>query len=105
MLVGEDRSERVTVTYRVNLITFIRSDNGQETALCGSDSFQCADPAAGFIADDINRIGQVVGRLVRNLGSNHTRQLEDLDGTPVGPPVCANEYDEVDVVPVTVAER
>jgi hypothetical protein len=105
MLVGEDRSERVTVTYRVNLITFIRSDNGQETALCGSDSFQCADPAAGFIADDINRIGQVVGRLVRNLGSNHTRQLEDLDGTPVGPPVCANEYDEGDVVPVTVAER
>ncbi|HYB71442.1 MAG TPA: hypothetical protein VEH80_12240, partial [Candidatus Bathyarchaeia archaeon] len=103
--VADDRNERVTVTYRVNLITFIRSDNGQETALCGSDSFQCTDPAAGFVAEDVNRIGQVVGNLVRNLGSNHARQIEELDGTPVGPPVCATEYDEVDVVPVTVAER
>jgi hypothetical protein len=103
--VADDRNERVTVTYRVNLITFIRGDNGQETALCGSDSFQCVDPIAGFVADDTNRVGQVVGRLVRSLGSNHVRQIEDLDGNPIGPPTCSNEYDEVNVVPVTVAER
>ncbi|HJV57594.1 MAG TPA: hypothetical protein VJ971_16560, partial [Methylomirabilota bacterium] len=94
----------VTVTYGVNLIRFIRDDNGRETILCGSDSVQCTIPAAGFVAEDVNRIGQVVGHLVRNILSGHIRQITDTDGRPLGDPVCANNYAEVDVVPVTVIE-
>ena len=94
----------VTVTYGVNLIRFIRDDNGRETLLCGSDSVQCTIPAAGFVAEDVNRIGQVVGHLVRDILSGHLRQITDTDGRPLGPPVCANNYAEVNVVPVTVIE-
>ena len=94
----------VTVTYGVNLIRFIRDDNGRETILCGSDSAQCTIPVAGFVAEDVNRIGQVVGHLVRDILSGHLRQITDTDGRPLGDPVCANNYAEVDVVPVTVIE-
>ncbi len=94
----------VTVTYGVNLIRFIRDDDGRETILCGSDSTQCTIPAAGFVAEDVNRIGQVVGHLVRDILSGHLRQVTDTDGRPLGDPVCANNYAEVDVVPVTVVE-
>ncbi len=94
----------MTVTYAVNLITFIRDDDGRETILCGSDSGQCKTPAAGFVAEDVNRIGQVVGHLVRDLSSGHLRQITNTDGVPLGPPVCFNNYAEADVVGVTVVE-
>jgi len=94
----------VTVTYGVNLITFMRDDDGRETILCGSDSVQCKTPAAGFVAEDVNRIGQVVGHLVRDLVSGHIRQITNPDGAPLGDPVCFNNYAESDVVPVTVFE-
>ena len=94
----------VTVTYGVNLITFIRGDDGRETILCGSDSGQCKTPAAGFVAEDVNRVGQVVGHLARDLSSGHLRQITDTDGAPLGPPVCFNEYAGADVVAVTVVE-
>lgn len=94
----------VTVTYGVNLITFMRDDDGRETILCGSDSVQCKTPAAGFVAEDTNRIGQVVGHLVRDILSGHIRQITTPDGAPLGDPVCFNNYAESDVVPVTVFE-
>jgi hypothetical protein len=94
----------VTVTYGVNLITFMRDDDGRETILCGSDSGQCKTPAAGFVAEDVNRIGQVVGHLVRDILSGHLRQITTPDGAPLGDPVCFNNYAESDVVPVTVFE-
>jgi len=94
----------VTVTYGVNLITFMRDDDGRETILCGADSVQCKTPAAGFVAEDVNRIGQVVGHLVRDLVSGHVRQITNPDGAPLGDPVCFNNYAESDVVPVTVFE-
>jgi hypothetical protein len=94
----------VTVTYGVNLITFMRDDDGRETILCGADSVQCKTPAAGFVAEDVNRIGQVVGHLVRDLVSGHIRQITNPDGAPLGDPVCFNNYAESDVVPVTVFE-
>lgn len=94
----------VTVTYGVNLITFMRDDDGRETILCGSDSVQCKTPAAGFVAEDVNRIGQVVGQLVRDILSGHLRQITTPDGAPLGDPVCFNNYAESDVVPVTVFE-
>ena len=94
----------VTVTYGVNLITFMRDDDGRETILCGSDSGQCKTPAAGFVAEDVNRIGQVVGHLVRDILSGHIRQITTPDGAPLGDPVCFNNYAESDVVPVTVFE-
>ena len=94
----------VTVTYGVNLITFMRDDDGRETILCGSDSGQCKTPAAGFVAEDVNRIGQVVGHLVRDILSGHIRQITTPDGAPLGDPVCLNNYAESDVVPVTVFE-
>ena len=103
-LLADGTVDLVTVTYGVNLIRFIRDDNGRETLLCGSDSVQCTIPAAGFVAEDVNRIGQVVGHLVRDILSGHLRQITDTDGRPLGPPVCANSYAEVDVVPVTVIE-
>ena len=95
----------VIVTYGVNLITFVRGDNGQETALCGEGSDGCLDPSSGFIAEDVNRVGQVVGELVRDMRSTHYRQITDTDLRPIGAPTCANAYEEVEVVPVTVAER
>ena len=95
----------VTVAYGVNLITFVRDDDGRETILCGSDSGQCKTPAAGFVAEDVNRIGQVTGHLVRDLTSGHLRQITDTDGAPLGPPVCFNNYAETNVVSVTVAEQ
>ncbi|HKX05567.1 MAG TPA: hypothetical protein VJX71_23940 [Methylomirabilota bacterium] len=94
----------VTVTYGVNLITFMRDDDGRETILCGTDSVQCKTPAAGFVAEDVNHVGQVVGHLVRDLTSAHLRQVTNTDGVPLGPPVCFNNYAETDVVPVTVFE-
>jgi len=94
----------VTVTYGVNLITFMRDDDGRETILCGSDSGQCKTPAAGFVAEDVNRISQVVGHLVRDILSGHIRQITTPDGAPLGDPVCFNNYAESDVVPVTVFE-
>ena len=103
-LLPDGTVDLVTVTYGVNLIRFIRDDDGRETILCGSDSVQCKIPAAGFVAEDVNRIGQVVGHLVRDLISGHVRQITDTDGRPLGDPVCANNYAEVDVVPVTVIE-
>ena len=103
-LLPDGTIDLVTVTYGVNLIRFIRDDNGRETILCGSDSAQCTIPAAGFVAEDVNRIGQVVGHLVRDILSGHLRQITDTDGRPLGDPVCANNYAEVDVVPVTVIE-
>jgi len=103
--IGDGEFDLVSVTYGVNLITFIRSDNGQETILCGDDSTACVDPSAGFVAEDANRVGQVVGQLVRNVRSTHFRSIVDADGKPIGNPICLNDYQEVDVVPVTVAER
>lgn len=103
-LLADGTVDLVTVTYGVNLIRFIRDDDGRETILCGADSVQCTIPAAGFVAEDVNRIGQVVGHLVRDLLSGHVRQITDTDGRPLGDPVCANNYAEVDVVPVTVIE-
>jgi hypothetical protein len=103
-LLPDGTIDLVTVTYGVNLIRFIRDDDGRETILCGSDSAQCTIPAAGFVAEDVNRIGQVVGHLMRDILSGHLRQVTDTDGRPLGDPVCANNYAEVDVVPVTVIE-
>ncbi len=95
--------DRVSVTYQVNLITFIRDDDGRETILCGIDSGSCLTPAAGFVAEDVNRIGQVVGHLVRDLFSRHSKGIIAADGSPIGSG-CENEYHESDVVPVTVVE-
>ncbi|MGH7401038.1 MAG: hypothetical protein ACREKQ_01315 [Candidatus Rokuibacteriota bacterium] len=102
---GDGRLDLVTIVYRVNLITFIRDDNGQETPLCGSTSQQCVDPRAGFVGEDVNRVGQVVGRLVRDVSSVHVRQITDSELRPIGPPTCVNNYSEVEIVPVTVAEQ
>jgi hypothetical protein len=103
--VADGLLDLVIVTYGVNLITFVRGDNGQETPLCGEGSDSCVDPAAGFVAEDVNHVGQVVGQLVRDMRSTHYRQITDTDLRPIGTPMCANEYEEVEVVPVTVAER
>ena len=103
-LLPDGTVDLLTVAYGVNLITFVRDDDGRETILCGSDSVQCKTPAAGFVAEDVNRIGQVVGHLVRDLSSGHLRQITNTDGAPLGPPVCFNNYAETNVVAVTVAE-
>jgi len=102
---GDDRMDLVIVTYGVDLITFIRDDDGQETTLCGDTSPGCVDPIAGFVAEDANRVGEVVGHLMRGMRSNHFRQITDLDLAPIGPPTCLTEYSEVQVIPVTVAEE
>jgi hypothetical protein len=105
VLVGDDRVDLVVVTYTSNLITFIRDENGQERDLCGVTSPACVDPRAAFVAEDANRVGQVVGHLMRDMASTHFRQITDLGGTPIGPHICATEYAEVEVIPVTVAEE
>lgn len=102
---GDGRLDFVSVTYGVNLITFIRDDNGQETTLCGETSPGCVDPRAAFVGEDANRVGQVVGRLVRDMRATHVRQLLDEGGGAIGPPTCNAEYAEVEVIPVTVAEE
>jgi hypothetical protein len=102
---GDDRFDFVSVTYGVSLITFIRADNGWETELCGDTSPGCVDPRVAFLAEDVNRVGQVVGQLVRDMRSTHFRQIIDGDGRPIGPHTCAAEYAEVEVVPVTVVEE
>ncbi len=104
--IGGGLFDFVSVTYGVNLITFIRGDNGSELPLCGgTGGGGCIDPAAGFVAEDVNRVGQVVAELVRDVYSSHFRSIVDSDTRPVGPPVCNAEYAEVEVVPVTVGER
>jgi hypothetical protein len=102
---GDGRLDFVSVTYGVNLITFIRDDNGQETTLCGETSPGCVDPRAGFVGEDASRVGQVVGRLVRDMRARHVRQIIDEGGGAIGPPTCNTEYSEVEVIPVTVAEE
>jgi hypothetical protein len=103
-LLADGTVELISVSYGLNLVTFIRDDDGRETVLCGADSTQCVLPVAGFIAEDVNRVGQVVGHLVRDIFSSHVRQITDADSGPIGPPICSNDYAEVDVVPVTVVE-
>ena len=95
----------ISLIYRVNLATFVRSDNGRETVLCGLTSPDCLNPAIGFIAEDVGRVGQVVGQIVRDVYSSHTAMLTDADGGPIGDALCSNEYAEVETVPVSVAER
>jgi len=102
---GDGRLDFVSVTYGVNLITLIRDDNGQETTLCGDTSPACVDPRAGFVGEDANRVGQVMGRLVRDMRATHVRHILDEEGRPIGPPTCNTEYSEVEVIPVTVAEE
>ena len=103
---GDGLADFVNVLYGVNLITFIRDDNGRETELCGGTSPGCVDPRAGFVAEDVNRVGQVVGRLVRDMLARHIRQIVNEGGDePVGQPICDTEYAEVEVIPVTVAEE
>lgn len=102
---GDGLADFVFVTYGVNLITFIRDDNGRETELCGGTSPGCVDPRAGFVAEDVNRVGQIVGRLVRDMLARHVRQIIHETGEPVGQPTCDTEYAEVEVIPVTVAEE
>jgi hypothetical protein len=103
--VADGTLDLISVTYRVNLITFIRDDDGREFPLCGADTQgACQIPEIGFVAEDVNHVGQVVGRLVRDVGSTHFRQTVDTDGRPIGAPTCSTDYDEVEVVPVTVAE-
>src|SRR6185295_9735819 len=69
---GDGLADLVQAIYGVNLITFIRSDNGRDTVLCGSDTVSgCVDPRAGFVAEDVNRVGQVVGHLVRDVFARH----------------------------------
>jgi hypothetical protein len=104
--VGDGTFESVSVTYGVNLITFIRGDTGQSTDLCGGPGSQtCVDPRVGFVGEDANRVGQVVGHLVRDVHSSHIRLITDADGTPIGQPICRMDYEEVEVVPVSVAEE
>ncbi|HEX7788721.1 MAG TPA: hypothetical protein VF653_21065, partial [Methylomirabilota bacterium] len=95
----------IFLTYGVNLATFVRDDNGHETALCGLTSPACVDPAVGFIAEDVGRVGQAVGQLVRDVFSRHVAMLTDADGRPIGDALCSNEYAEVETVPVSVVER
>jgi len=96
----------VSVMYRANLVTFIRDDNGQETVLCGADTHAgCTNPGVGFIAEDVNRVGQVVGRLVRDMFSRHVRQIINEGGGEPVESICETEYSEVEVIPVTVAEE
>ncbi len=103
--VGDGTLDLISVTYRVNLITFIRNDDGREFPLCGADTHgACQVPERGFVAEDVNHVGQVVGHLVRDVGSTHYRQIVDTDGRPIGSPTCLTDYDEVEVIPVTVAE-
>jgi len=102
---GDGLLDFVSVTYGVNLITFIRDDNGHETTLCGDTSPACVDPRAGFVGEDANRVGQVVGRLVRDMRATHFRQIVEEAGGAVGPPTCNTDYSEVEVLPVTVAEQ
>jgi hypothetical protein len=102
---GDDRLDVITVTYGVDLITFVRDDDGRETPLCDGISLLCVDPVAGFVAEDANRVGQVAGHLVRDVRSTHNRQITDLGSLPIGPPTCSTEYAEVEIVPVTVAEQ
>lgn len=105
VVVSDNVQDFVSVIYGVNLITFVRHDSGAETTLCGSDSSACVDPIAGFVAEDVNRVGQVVGDLIRDVRSQHFRTLTDAEGRPIGNPICSNEYEEVEIVPVTVVER
>jgi hypothetical protein len=93
------------VAYVVNLIKFIRGDNGRETELCSDTSSACVDPRAAFVAEDVNRVGQVVGRLVRDMFARHIRQVIFETGEPAGQETCNTEYSEVEVIPVTVAEE
>jgi hypothetical protein len=57
------------------------------------------------VAEDVNRVGQVVGELVRDMRSFHHRTLADLELRPIGNPICSTEYEEVEVLPVSVVER
>jgi hypothetical protein len=105
VLVSENTLDLVDVTYDVNLITFVHRISGAETILCGPDSTSCVDPRTAFVAEDVNRVGQVVGDLVRDMRSLHYRTLTDLDLRAIGDPICLNEYEEIEIVPVTVVER
>jgi len=102
---GDGLLDFVSVAYVVNLITFIRGDNGRETELCSDTSSACVDPRAAFVAEDVNRVGQVVGRLVRDMFARHIRQVIFETGEPAGQETCNTEYSEVEVIPVTVAEE
>jgi len=108
-LIDSERVEYVTATYGVTRSTFTRSDTGAEVVLCEGGGQSCFDVDGYLVADDLNRVGEVVGELVRDVFSVHSRQIfavvNGIEGNLLDT-ICV-EYNngEVEVLPVTIGER
>jgi hypothetical protein len=108
-LIDPDRLERVTATYGVIRSTFTRGDTGLEVVLCEGGGQFCFDVDNYLVAEDLNRVGEVVGELVRDVFSVHSRQVfavvDGIEGNLLDT-ICV-EYNngEVEVLPVTIGER
>jgi hypothetical protein len=106
-----DRTLYVTAFHTVDRVSFTRSDTGVDTLLCSRPLGTCVSSVEQqFVAEDLNRVGQLVGDLSRDAWSVHSRQIFALteDGF-VGDlleTLCVTQHDgRGQVLPVTIGER
>ncbi len=101
----------VTAFHAVERVSFTRDDTGVEVVLCSRELSSCLSSVEEhFVAEDLNRVGQVVGALGRDAFSVHSRQVFALseDGVmgDLLETICVTQNDgRGQVLPVTIAER
>jgi hypothetical protein len=110
-LLDGNRTLYVTSFHSVERVSFTRSDTGVDTLLCSRQLGTCVSSVEQqFVAEDLNRVGQLVGDLSRDAWSVHSRQIFALteDGF-VGDlleTLCVTQNDgRGQVLPVTIGEQ
>ena len=102
---GVPTGEAVFMLGGIGSAIFIRDDLGEETVIWSREptwTWKRIVPDA-LHAEDLNRIGVPIGRLVFSYWSEVDRYFENEDGEMVGP-ICSNTYNEPVSLPVWLAE-
>lgn len=104
---GVPTGEAVFIHGGVSSAIFIRDDLGEKTVI-GSPgpSFWTGKRIVpdALHAEDLNKMGVPIGRLIVSYWSEHTRYFENEDGEMIGRPICRNTYNETESLPVWLAE-
>lgn len=98
----------VVAFYGVSRIAFTRTGTATEVVVCDVGTFCASGVDHLLVAEDLNRVGQVIGELVRDVSSVHSRQIFTMEDGAVGDlleTLCVQYHGEVETLPVTLGER
>lgn len=102
---GVRTGEAISMLGGVGSAVFIRDDIGEQTVII--DAYKWTGKRIipdALHAEDLNRIGVSIGRLVVSYWSEYTRYFENEDGEMIGSPICRNTYNETVSLPVWLAD-